>query len=369
MRGQLIGIATSVQPVMPFTWMGQTAVVAARRGIDVESLLINAGIAAGREGIGPDTFLDPAEYNLMCGLLITSIDDEMHGATRSRMRLGTASMGVKLMFTARSLGAAIVTLFRFYDMAGGFCTVRLDQVEGAAIISIHADGEPSSLTHLVEEMMATHLHMLFSYYLGFLLPLDGLRTPARDHPSLGALHPFLRCAIWSGPATELVFSSAYLALPSSPRVSEDALVEANIFWTAQLAKHQGGEAFDETDARVSARVYRALLREDLSFAECCSDLAMGEAEVRHRLFAEGASFRNLRRTALLERVRPHLRASRSTDDIAFSLGYSDARSLRRAIKLAAGVSVSDLRASPTRRPPSADDPVTRNLRRVIAAMA
>jgi hypothetical protein len=65
--------------------------------------------------------------------------------------------------------------------------------------------------------------------------------------------------------------------------------------------------------------------------------------LRRARSAEGNGYRSLRHSALLERLRPHLVSGACLDDVAPALGFSDARSLRRSVRSASGLSVTELR--------------------------
>jgi hypothetical protein len=353
---------------MQFGWIGQTAQVATGRGVRVERLLLDAGIAASEGRVVPETWLDPGEYMLMCALLINAVDDEMHATTRSRMRRGTASMGVKLVSSAKTFGEAITRLLRFYDMAGGFCAVSLRRAPAVVVIEIRADDGAPEMTAMAEELMATHLHALFSHYLGFLLPLQGFVTRARQHPNLGATHPYLRCGVQFGATTSLTFSQAYLSLGLRDDIFGASLFEAMHFWVRQFDGAESFKAKLEATSPLSAQVYAMLVEDDLAFATCCARLAMSERDTRQALFAEGRSYRDLRRSALMARVRPHLDAHANADDMAFALGYSDARSLRRALKLAGGLSLSDARSGAASWASHASGPVIHAMRRHMEHM-
>jgi AraC-like DNA-binding protein len=160
------------------------------------------------------------------------------------------------------------------------------------------------------------------------------------------LHPYMRCPVRKGARTQLVFSSAYLSRPRKGRALEGTTADAMMFWVSRCGAADGERPWSDEATPVSARLYQALLREDAAFEDLSAEMSMGQREIRQSLMAEGTSFRGLRRAALLQRVRPHMLADASTDDIALALGYSDARSLRRAIKLAGGISLSDLRMAP-----------------------
>jgi len=356
------------KPVMPFGWIGQTATVATGRGVNVQTLMGDAGLLARDGYIRPETELDPADFMLMCVLLINSVEDEMHGTTRSRMRLGTATMGARVMGTAKTFGAGIGTLLKFYQMAGGFCAVTPVRKDGWVILEIHADGGASSLTSLVEELMANHLHMIFSYFLGFFLRLERFQTPSADHPYVGRIHPYLKSPVRHGGPTALVFSADHLALPPKGQMQDRSMFDAISFWLAQYGGDHVGARLRDGSAPFSALVYDALMQEDAAFEDLCAQLAIAPRDLRQGLFAEGGSYRRLRRAALLDRVRPHLLADANTDDIALSLGYSDARSLRRAIKLAGGLSLSDLRQAAPSRLSIGAPVVIENLRQQVAYM-
>lgn len=354
---------------IPFGWIGQTALASASRGIDIEGQLLQLGINAGGASIGPETPISPAEYLLMCVRVINAVDDEMHGATQARMRRGTAALGVKLLGTGANLGTAIGSLFRFYEIAGGFCHAELARDERKAIIRIRADSELSDLTTVVEEMMATHLHMLFSCYLDFFLPLSEFSTTSVHHPRLGARHPYLGAPVVLGRITQMTFPASYLDLPSKAVFSEKGPLDAALHWLGCFGPGLGGEVDPTLKGEISALVYEALLSEDLALQDCCAVIGLQPRALRAALFAEGSSYRRLRRGALVERVRPYIEAQVTADDMAFGLGYSDARSLRRALKGATGMSLGEMRrpvACPTSPVNAA---LVQNLRSEMALMA
>jgi methylphosphotriester-DNA--protein-cysteine methyltransferase len=102
---------------------------------------------------------------------------------------------------------------------------------------------------------------------------------------------------------------------------------------------------------------------DRVFEECSTALGLTPAELRQGLWREGASFRRLRRAALVARARPHLLAGDGIDDRADALGYSDGRSFRRALKAATGLGIAELRAADAHLPRGAPEAVLAALRR------
>lgn len=363
------GAGQSPTASLPFGWIGQTALATAARGVDIEAQLLQLGVAAGEGALQATTPIDPAEYLLMCVRVINVVDDEMHGATRVRMRRGTAGLGVKLLGAGSSLGAGVASLFRYYGIAGGFCRAELARDERTAVVRIWADSELSDLTSVVEEMMATHLHMLFSWYVGFYLPLGRFVTTSPNHPSLGARHPYLGAPVALGAVTEFAFPASYLDLPARAPHGDKEAIDTALHWLGCLGSEAGGEAGARRKGEASQFVYAALLSQDLTFEDCCAAVGVAPRALRAALFAEGSSYRQLRRSALVERVRPYLEARTSADDIALDLGYSDARSLRRALKGATGLNLSEMRGPWVCPGSPRGGELIRNLRSEMALMA
>lgn len=336
----------SDKTTMPFGWIGLTARLAAQAGADVRHAMAEAGIREG-EGLVEDASpIDPAEFLLMCLLIINAVDDEMHGAARSRMMRGSANMVVRAMASTRTLQEAIETAVRFFVIAGAYCRVELATYQDEASILIRSDAGDPRVQPVVEEMFATFLHIQLSNVLGFLLPVTRFATTSPWHPHLAGPHPYLLGKVVRSETTELAFPAAYLGFPCRARVTGDPKLDGELAWIARHGERDAGVFLDGDADSVSGEVYRRLLDRDLAFEDCSLGLGYTPHELRRRLWQEGASFRSMRRAALVERARPLLIGGGSVDDLAEALGYSDGRSFRRALKAATGLGLSELRAAP-----------------------
>ena len=263
-----------------------------------------------------------------------------------KLLLGSTALVVGGLMAAPAMAADPIKIgvggyYTFYAIAGGFCHLEFERDEHSAIVSIRADAEACDLTAVVEEMMATHLHMLFSAYLGFFLPLHHLTTTSPRHPNLAARHAYLGAPLVLGRTTRIAFPAAFLDRP--PKAPLGDVLGAALHWLACFEPAPGGELGVTLGGQTSALVYRRLLAQDDALEACCAELGLKPRTLRAALSAEGSSYRQLRRCALVERVRPYLDARATAEDIAFGLGYSDGRSLRRALKLATGQTLSDMR--------------------------
>lgn len=340
---------------MPFGWIGHTVRLAARDGYDVRLELADAGVGDVEGLLEDGSAVGPAAFLLMCALVINAVDDEMHGASNGRMARGTANLMIQAAAAAQNLAAAIETVERFFVVAGTRCRIELQQVEAEAKLLFRSESGDLRAQQVVEEMLATFLNILISFYLGFLPPLSRFATTARSHPLLGRAHPFFLCPVVGDTATALHFPAAYLGFSPKPKVLSAPLLEGEMSWLSLHADAVQCRFSGADRDSLSASLFRSLVERDRSLDECCRQMLLSEAALRRGLYLEGTSFRTIRRAALVERVRPHLSAGMSADDLAAALGYSDARSLRRALHLATGLSLTELRQN-SRFTPGAGPP-------------
>ena len=352
---------------MPFGWIGRTAKDAASRGVPVFELLAAAGVAGGAQ-VSDDTALDAAEFHLMCNLLIDAVDDELHGAGRRRMVRGTGALGLQLMASARNLRAAIVSLARFHRMAGEFCELELVEHDAEAEIRIRSNLAPGPTSFVVEEVMANWLFVQFCFVLQRPIRLSAFHGSPM-HPQAGGRHAYLDCPVIGAKVTALRLPKPYLDLAPCARILDTPTLDAVLYWLRQAAETSSLHVAHLDDRPLSASILRLLADRDLDFERCCEALAIAPRRVRSALAAEGGSFRQLRRVALADRFRPHLDLSANLDDAASALGYSDARSLRRGLKLATGLSVGDLRRLGSPEPLMGSPVVLANLRDRLTTMS
>lgn len=330
-------------PSMPFGWIGHTAKLAAHLGIDVRPALREVGVGDSRVGIGDDTPIRPDQFLLMGALIINGIDDEMHGVASTPMVRGTGNLMVQAALSATSLEGAINSFARFFRLAGTHCRLELSSDSVASRLIIRSQGD-SSVRHVIEEIWAIFLHSQLSSYLDFFLPLSSFGTPARHHPLMGTRHSYLLCPVIASQDATLTFPTSYLSFRGRPRAAQNPQLLGLLKWLDFHDEVANG-CFnrDGDEDSMSAAVFRLLSDELVGLDVCLGKLGLTEKQLRYRLWREGTTFRRLRQAALIEHGAAQLSSGACTDDLAQSMRYSDARSIRRALKTAAGVSISDLR--------------------------
>ncbi|MFC4257712.1 helix-turn-helix domain-containing protein [Marinobacter lacisalsi] len=333
-------------------WIAQTAIIASQRGVDPSYLLSDIFTKQLKGQPDYNQALDPWECTLFCSRLIGTVEDELHGVANSPMKIGTAATGLRVMVSAKSLGAAIDALIRYYSLVNSSCSIQRVSTGSCTRIEIKIDGEPSSVTSAVEELMLQFLHAELSYLLNFFLPITSVATTADFHPEMRRRHSYLNAMVYAGPRTSLAFPSKYNNFPIRHTLTDTPVSDATLFWLEHHPTRPGSQRWRADVAPVSAAVFEHLMLENLPFNACSARLGMTESQMRKALDYEGSTFLEIRREALLEKAMPLFEAGRNVDDIATELDYSDSRSLRRALRLAAGVSISDLRSKRITRPGS-----------------
>lgn len=345
---------TTGRQTMQFAWIGQGVQVLSREGIDVDDLFFRYGIGSARDGLLPGVEVSGDQMILMCLLIIRAASDEGHGVGRKPLQIGTASLALRAMLSAPRLQAAVHTLCRFYDLAGSGVQIQLREAGDQAIVHIGIDDPRQTEFLIVEEIYAMAVHIWLSYYLGRRLRLDYFVSP-QAHPHLHGVHPYLRCPVLPGSATAIAFPRALLMTEGLTGRDEHPLESAVLSWASDFVDHPTARS-PVVGGPLSRAVYDRLLTADASADDVGRDLGLSVSVLRKRLSAGGASFRSLRKAALLHRLEPLLSEGRRAEDAALSLGYSDARSLRRAVKTATGVTFGELRdltRSPTVQPSGA----------------
>jgi hypothetical protein len=120
-------LACADEGTLPFGWIGQTALAASTRGVPITDMMGDAGFDGHADAISTDTPIDAAEFHLICNLLITSLNDELHGAGKARMMRGTGSLGLQVMASAPTLRKGLQSLIKLYRLAGTFCDIELHE--------------------------------------------------------------------------------------------------------------------------------------------------------------------------------------------------------------------------------------------------
>lgn len=190
---------------------------------------------------------------------------------------------------------------------------------------------------LYVEMVILVLHTACCWMAGQKLAPRRLIAPCDDAPGNGAVFALLGCpVIRRGSDMELVY----------PAEAASITIVADRFdmWPNMLF-----ETYRQIMAEPLARVGTAdqvldLLRQaPLDQATLAGKMGLSAPTLRRRLAEEGHSFRGLLSDVRQQQTLAALKAEVGLEDLAASLGYSEARSLRRATRRWFGAPPSALR--------------------------
>lgn len=204
-------------------------------------------------------------------------------------------------------------------------------------LRVPGTGEVSAQRRLYVEMVVVVLHTACCWMAGQKLAPRRLVAPKDDAPGNGALFALLGCpVVRRGNDVELVY----------PASAADLRIVADRFdlWPSLLF-----ETYRQITAQPLERVSTAeqvldlLWQAPLDQVRVAAMMGLSVPTLRRRLAEEGHSFRGLLSHVRQQQTLAALKAEMGLEDLAAGLGYSEARSLRRATRRWFGAPPSELR--------------------------
>lgn len=204
-------------------------------------------------------------------------------------------------------------------------------------LRVPGTGEVPAQRRLYVEMVVVVLHTACCWMAGQKLEPRRLIAPRDEAPGNGALFALLGCPIVRrGRDIELVY----------PASAADLRIVAERFdlWPSLLF-----ETYRQITAEPLARTSTAeqvldlLWQAPLDQTRLAAAMGVSVATLRRRLSEEGHSYRGLLSHVRQQQALAALKAEIGLEDLAVGLGYSEARSLRRATRRWFGAPPSELR--------------------------
>ncbi len=204
-------------------------------------------------------------------------------------------------------------------------------------LRVPGTGEVPAQRRLYVEMVVVVLHTACCWMAGQKLEPRRLIAPRDEAPGNGALFALLGCPIVRrGRDIELVY----------PASAADLRIVAERFdlWPSLMF-----ETYRQITAEPLARTSTAeqvldlLWQAPLDQTRLAAAMGVSVATLRRRLSEEGHSYRGLLSHVRQQQALAALKAEIGLEDLAEGLGYSEARSLRRATRRWFGAPPSELR--------------------------
>jgi len=320
--------------------------VAAQAGIDPVAVLDGTGLTPAAVA-DPFTLTSPLQFLTAARNAIGRYDGSDLGV-RVGHRLHVSSYGMYgyAMLCSESLAHAFESAVKYHRLANGMLAIRWVE-QGDTASWLFPDRHEVALPDLDEPLYRFLIDMQFALHVTIIKDVMGAWcVPARaqfaqPQPAHAALlGDALECPIaFDQPHHVLSYPAAWLA--RAPQL-------ANPITAAQVSSHCA-RLLDElrSQAGVTRRVYQELTRTPGQFPDIdaiAAILCITSRTLRRKLEAEGTSY-----SELLASVRKALAidylstTTLSTEDIASTLGFSDAVGFRHAFKRWTGMTPSDVR--------------------------
>lgn len=312
------------------------------------SLLVGEDQARVLTGRPPeDGVLGSMRFLNLCLEQMRRTGDEALGVRSTPVAPGTFG----LLLAAAAQGDTFAeALKRFADAAPMLrpdTLVRFNRTRRALELSFGHEGPRSARRDLLNEIFALTVHCGLRWLTGRRLPPVSLRVqPALPPMGPTLLRPVISpVALRRGTGVTIGYDLADARVPIRPvKYQHWAAHELGEF-TALLEEAAAGMTASVAPAPpdIVAQVRAAIGPEAWAEPLVARSLGMSTATLRRRLSEAGASFRALSSDVRREAAESLLVTGRGLEDVAAELGFSDARSLRRACQAWFGVTPAEYR--------------------------
>lgn len=318
----------AVRRGIPVNWIIQHCQGAVRQGLEAERLLQDAQIDPGYlDAPHADAEIDPAQYMLFTMNTAFHVQDALHGLGHDRIRIGNAAIGIRVMLGCATLEGALRAFEQFYGQATHSARVRLETEGDWARIGVISDSPLDRGDQIVEDMALAWVFMCASRFLGRALPVAEVQVRNGQHFNLGGRHWAIRAPVRANATAGLRFPKGLLAARRGGIASDEALWPCFRGWLRFVGIDElRGQAFDLDADTATPRSAPA----DRPSGSSWPSIQPARRAERQRLLAD-------RGMCLLRD------SGQSVDTVAAELGYSDARSFRRFMKSATGLTPQQIR--------------------------
>ena len=338
-------------------WVRRHCAGAIRAGLDFETMLRESCIDLDPED--PRGEISRAQHLALILGVIVALDDEGHGMTRRRVNVGMNNLAMRVAGTARSVEEAVEAFARFFEKTASPVLLRPAFSSNSVEVRFWSDSVDSDQAAAIEEIYSVSLMLNLNWLAGRKLSVQSFALRDPLHPSIGRLHWAFDALTRHGPTTLLRLAPRQLLLRARVPAIGEFMWQPLRFWIENDSRINPGATTSASWASAALRV--ADLTEASEFSE---------RSLRRRFANEGHSFRKLRTNAIAEAgVRQLLSTDDTVEQIAAELGYSEARSFRRLLKAATGMTPAQIRADRTLSVPrSADGRLYERLRELVRRM-
>lgn len=294
-------------------------------------MLSSAGLPADGTPIGHLDFWRLLRNN------IDQTGDERHAIGPQTVPDGSFHLLLAAMRLGRDLGDGLTRLAAASRIVWSDLPLEVRQGHDLRLrVTGMASASPQHSLYV--EMVVVVIHTACCWMTGQHLQPRRLLAPPGDVAGAGSLFALLGCPIlWRGDAVELVY----------PASAADLGIIADRFdlWPSLLFEtYRQITAEPLARASTTEQALDLLWQAPLDQSKLAGAMGISVATLRRRLADEGQSYRALIGQVRQQQALAALKTEVGLEDLAAGLGYSEARSLRRATHRWFGAAPSQLRA-------------------------
>lgn len=335
---------TAGDPVVPTHHPRLLVETAVAQGADRDALLENVGITAAVLE-QPDARISYEQFNTLERNAIRLTKDPALALRWGRAIYASQSglVGIAAVSTADLAGAFRVTRQYALQLTPGW-DIDLRIEEGRGILTIRETIERGDLRAFATEALLAGYHNLVFHALGRAPPVTQVRLNYPRPPHFRLYTEYLSDAdyLFDQPVTEVEFDATVLREPLVTSDPATATVVGQLV-AAEAARSAPVEG-------VAAQVRKLLQAQGahrMTLDEVARALQTSERSLRRALSEMGTSYQVIAEEVLRARAEEWMRSGDvKVEQIAQELGFTDARSFRRAFKRWTGQSPNDFRRRP-----------------------
>lgn len=307
---------------------------ARKQGVDIDSLLLGAGISPELLKIEMAR-VSSRQYSLLLRNLWNRMEDEFMGLGPRRCRTGTFATMCALIIDCPNLEAVYRQAFEFCRLFDPMVGMRLQQQGDKVRLITTIEGEIDDPLQFFQESILVIWHRLGSWLIGQPAELSGaeFRYPAPAHGD--EYRHIFHCPLAFGcPETALTFDKRFLDAP----VIRDKSEMRQFLKTSPADLLSRPDESNTYTGRIRALIGRDFAQSLPDFEWIAAELHTSPQTLRRRLKQENTSFQEIkdllrRDMAIYYLARPDL----AINDIAFKVGFTEPSTFHRAFKKWTGV--------------------------------
>ncbi|TGN39851.1 AraC family transcriptional regulator [Marinobacter confluentis] len=305
-----------------------------KKGVDVDSLLVSAGISPELLRIEMAR-VSSSQYSLLLQNLWNRMEDEFMGLGPRRCRTGTFATMCALIIDCPNLEAVYRQAFDFCRLFEPMVGMRLEKSGDQARLVTVIEGEVDDPLHFFQESILVIWHRLGSWLIGQPAELTRAEFSYPEPAHGDEYRHIFHCPLqFAAKETALTFDRRFLEAP----VIRDRPEMRQFLKTSPADLLSRPDESNTFTGKIRALIGRDFSQSLPDFEWIAAELNTSPQTLRRRLKQENTSFQEIkdllrRDMAIYYLSRPDL----AINDIAFRVGFTEPSTFHRAFKKWTGV--------------------------------